>query len=346
MAPTIGRSIREGVLAANRSWAVIAAMVGCWVLVFVVVGGLLVTTHMPPEILREPEQDTSASVPALAMSPSQTPPPAAASAVPPAAGSAVAGAAAPGGTQTAAERDRERTRITLEWIGRAWPVLSLCLLLLIIAGAWIQSAQLGYLAKQVAGEHPTISEFVRAGTRTFGAILGATWLSLAAVAGIIVLLGLDGALLILLSRVVPGIVIGLLVVLEAVAVVIGLLWVGVRLAFWFIAIAADGLGPVQGLRATFGATRGRWWEIFGCTMVLLAIGMGVQIAAGLFSAVMNGLGAVIGDPIAVVCSLLGHGMSIVAILFAGFVIPGAYIQYYKDLTDSPAVKTYVGEQVP
>ncbi len=343
MAPTIGRSIREGMLAANRSWAVMAAMTGCWVLIFVVVGGLAVTTHIPPELLREEGQDTGTSASAPVTSPRQPPPPATAPTASPASASATTDAAAPSGTRSGTERERERVRIVLEWIGRAWPVLGLCMLILLIAGVWIQGAQLGYLAKQVTGAHPAISEFMRAGTRAFRPLLGATLLSLAATVGVMLLLVLDGALLTLLSRAVPHGAIVLLVALEAVAVVTGLVWVGVRVSFWFIIVVASALGPIQALNASFRATRGRWWAVCGFTMALAAIALGVQIAGSLFAALLNGIGGAIGGPLIVVLSLIGNGVGIVANLFVSFAILAAYIRYYTDLAGSSASPSPVME---
>ncbi len=343
MEPTIGRSIRDGLLAAHRSWAVMAAMTGCWILVFVVVGALATTTHIPQELLREEEQEPGAPVPAPATSAHQTSFPATTPTVSPASASATTDVAAPSGTRSETERDRERTRIALEWIGRAWPILGLCLLILLIAGVWIQGAQLGYLAKQVTGAHPALSECMRAGTRAFRPLLGATLLSLAVTAGVILLLGLEGALLTLLSRAVPHGVIALLVVLEAVGLVTGLVWVGVRVLFWFIIVVASALGPIQALHASFRATRGRWWAVCGFTMALAAIAIGVQIAGSLFAALLNGIGGIIGGPLFVVFSLIGNGVWIVANLFVSFAVLAAYIRYYTDLAGSSVIPTPVTE---
>jgi hypothetical protein len=60
--------------------------------------------------------------------------------------------------------------------------------------------------------------------------------------------------------------------------------------------------------------------------------VGVHIAGLLLMGLLNGLGGLIGGPVAVVLSLIGMGVSIVANLFAGFAALGASIRYYKDLT--------------
>ena len=189
-----------------------------------------------------------------------------------------------------ARADREAVerwaRTAGEWFGRAWPVLLLVLGLFLAANAWLAGAQIGYLSKIVQEEKATIAEFWQAGTRAFRPLLGA-WLFTvgAAMVGMLAV-----ALLALIANAVPagvGALLGLLMVLGAAA---ALAWLAVRLVFWYPAIVTTGVGPVAGLKASFRASRGRWWSLGGLIALLGVIFFGISLLHGVIEVLANTAG--------------------------------------------------------
>jgi hypothetical protein len=67
-----------------------------------------------------------------------------------------------------------------------------------------------------------------------------------------------------------------------IAAPVGGIWLLVRTCLWFQAIVADNLGPLEGLRASFDATRGRWWLT---AALMLLTGAAAALITGAFDAV-------------------------------------------------------------
>ena len=292
MEPGIGRSLKQGVLTASRSWAGIGFFAAIWLVVVGIAVGCIAATNPPPALFQSP---------AVAAPAAQAP-----------------------GTSATAAADVERTRELDAWFGRAWPLLLVCLLLFFSVNVWLNAGQVGYLAQRVATGRATVSEFAAAGSRAFGALLAASFLMMLGV-------GAPFALFWILSVALPsgGRVIMLLLGVIAVA---ALVWVGVRLFFFSIAIVAERLGPVAGFKASFRLTRGHWWKIFA-----LAVLLGVLSYAALLPfTFLEWLGGVLGGPAALVLGLLGNLGTILASLFMGFASLAAFIQCYHDLKSSPS----------
>lgn len=304
MEPAIGRSIKEGFRATNRSWAALGLVVGSWVVVWVVAGLMVVLTQVPAELFRPPAalQQTAA----------------------PDAGTPGA-PAAPEDDQAQAVRETEenRLRIAGEWFGRAWPMLLVALLFLSGISTWLYGGQIGYLAKQVRGEPTKISEFWIAGTRAFWPLLGGWLISLLLAVGIVAAI----VLVALAIAALPDAVSGILGVILTIAGVVALVWLLVRAVLWFVAIVADRLGPIAGLTASFRATRGRWWKLFGLLLLLLLIALGV----GLVFALFEGLGDLLGGVSAVAIRFLSSVLQLVVVnLYLGFAMTAALIRFYED----------------
>ncbi len=370
MEPGIGRSLGQGFRAANRSWAGIGVFTGIWVAVIGTAIASVALTNPPRQLTQEgpvpslgsplpsPTQTASSasgsresskepSVPATASQSSATtdtkptdlfknlataaspnmnqapePTPAAASAT-------------PATTQTiqAVREAREReARMVQEWIARSWPVLLISILCLITANLWLTGGQVGYLAEQVARQSATLSTFWIAGTQAFRALLLASLVWLLSMSGLLLVAVLIALLFSVLGGKLPVwvlIVPGLLLIIGVVA---GLVWAGVRLSLWFIAIVADRLGPIAGLKVSFHATRGRWWKTAGLGLLVALISYAVWLVVVL----LEWIGNTIGGPMALIMGILGNVGGLVASLYIGFAGLAAFIQFYADTKSGAA----------
>ena len=326
MTPSIGRSISEGFQAAKKSWAAMAVFAAGWLVVGLLTMFAIGMTGVPEEAFTLPELTPPTIQPAppvtngAAITPSadtdQTP-----VRSPNATSAPEASTTAPT-TNHLTEQEREIT----DWIGRAWPILLLCACFFIAANVWLSGAQIGYLAKRLISQQARLGDLWTSGTQAFGALLGGTLLSF----GLIVVIGLAIVLIALLlaalAGVLPGIVSGILGLLLGIAILIGLVWLGVRLVFWFIAIVVDRLGPLAGLKRSFGTTRGRWWSTCGLLMVVVAISVGIAAATG----VVGWAGNAIGGAVAAAIGFLVTIVRIVGNLVLGFTMMAALIRFYED----------------
>lgn len=381
MEPGIGRSIREGFRAANRSWAGMGFFLGCWFLVTMIAVVLLSLTRPPQELFQQrtelPAGERTLTPPVLPAtsqpthktdmfkqlaSTESTPAPAgdtttatatvtatttpssdvtkaalpAAAAPTPASEAAKVAmpAATPAKSAETIKRQRaaEQDRIVADWFKRAWPALLFCVAMFIVVNVWLSGGQIGYLAKLVNRQPATVSDFVATGTASFGTLLGASLVLLLALGGLSLLVALVVVLLSALSRVTPGWFVGILGLLLGLGAIIGLLWLFVRAAFWFIAIVIEHQGIVNGLKASFRASRGRWWPVAGLGVVMVAIGYGVWVPFG----ILEWVGNLIGGGTAVGLGLISNVVGLVASLYVGFTTLAAYLCFYTDAKTTPA----------
>ena len=359
MGPGIGRSIKEGFAAASRSWAGIGVFAGGWV-VTIVVAIIVVALTKPPAALFQQERPMAeeAVVPAPASS-AATPPatsPASSQAdlfkqlskseeASPAPQPEVAAqpqtTTKPQVPDPAAARRREiaeRDRLAGEWFGKSWPILLLCLLVVMAANLWLNGGQIGYLAKQVTTRHATLAEFWGAGTKAFGAMVGGMLLSFAGLAGVMLVGVLLATILAAVGRATPGWVGTLIAVVGVVLALCGaaaLMWLLVRLSFWFIAIVAERLGPIAALKRSVRVTKGHWWQIAGLGLLMALISYGVWLPFGL----LEWLGKQMGGAAASTLGILGNLFGFVASLFVGFAMLAAYIRFYEDAKNGPVSGT-------
>lgn len=358
MEPRIGRSIAQGFRAANRSWAGIGVFaVGLTAVTGLVTLGVA-STNPPPEVFQEragtwrfelpelPVQEAQAQevpVTAAEAEPATEEPTTegeegvslfeqfetaedeTALALPP----TLPDAPALDTQEATPAQAEEQARVVGEWVRRAWPVLLLCLLIAIAGSIWLSAGQIGYVAKRVTTPHVPISEFWTAGTRAFLPVLGGALLSLVGLAGIVGIVLLFSMLLAIL----PDAARAVLGVLFAIALLVGLVWVLVRLAFWFIIIVADRQGPLAALKSSFRSTRGHWWRLAGLG-VLMAL---ISYAVWLPFTFLEWLGTVVGGGAALVAFvLIGNLGGFVASLYVGFATLGAYVRFYQDTKPLPA----------
>ncbi|MBI4598244.1 MAG: hypothetical protein HY737_07605 [Candidatus Omnitrophica bacterium] len=295
MAARIGTSVVTGFRSANRSWLGIGLYAAGWLVIGVIsLASLLVTS--PPQALFE-----DADTPAPAVT-------------------------AQADAQMVEARNTERERIINAWFFRAWPVLLGLAIVYVLATTWLTGGQLGYAAQLVRTPHAHLRDFRAAGSRHFGPLLGALGLGLAvsviAFAAVIALVMVSAAA----GR-------GVLVALSVAALLVAsvaLVWLGVRLVFWWIAIVGDGLGPIAALKASFRATRKRWWRTMGLVALLGVINAGASIvcrAIVIFGGVLGGVGGVL-------LILAGVLPLIIWSLYFTFVFTAASIRFYDDATKS------------
>jgi hypothetical protein len=337
-------------------------MIGCWLLVMLAVGLLFFLTRPPQDVLQRAGAPRGLTVPLLEEAPSEAvgqavvePPIEEAEAdlfdqlsVPedeqfteleadeptePDAGLAANEAVQRLEAAQAATEEQERRLI--EWLGRAWPLLLVCVLALVAANVWLTGGQIGYLAKRVMTQQAAVAEFWRVGARAFWPVLGAVLLSFVIVVGLGVLMVLLGAGLAVLVSALPDLaaaLVGLILGLLALAV---LVWLGVRLVFWLIAVVTEPVGPIRGLSASFRATKGHWWRSFGLMALLGVISLATMLIFGL----ADRLGAFIGGAGGAVLSGLSNILGWVAGVFLGFVATAALIRFYADTKSAPTPDT-------
>ena len=224
--------------------------------------------------------------------------------------------------------DDARVRVIGQWFGRAWPLLLIALLLAAAGNVWLSGGQISYLAKQVSAQRAPVSEFWVAGSRAFLPLIGAWALSLAVAAAVVGVLALVAALLAILPEAARA-VLGTLV---AVGLLIGFVWLVVRLSFWFIAIVVEGVGPIAGLKASFRASRGRWWRLTGLGLLMVLL----SYVASLPFALLGWLGSRIGGGAGVALGLAGNVGGILMSLYVGFVMLAAYLRFYADTKAVPS----------
>lgn len=341
MGPSIRRSLSEGFRAANRSWAGIGFFTGVLLLV-TVVSLMAIAASNPPTPPLPGEEGPTAAVPVaptpVAVEPPATTPaeeraPAVANsevnlfnqlettqppAAPTDATQPVASAPAQATTvpPDAGAQLAEQERAFREWFGRAWPLMFLVLVVLLVVNAWLSGGQIGYLAARVSHQPAKLSLFWEEGTRAFGRLLGA-WILLIVV-GILVTV-LVGSLLTLLPPVI-GVVFSVLTRLVFMA---ASAWI----SLWFIAVVVDRVGPIAGLKTSLRVTKGRRLKTAGLGLLIGLIFIGLWLVFALIMLLSNAIGGVVAATLFVTGSLAGS----IASLYLGFAALAAYIRCYQDM---------------
>jgi hypothetical protein len=152
------------------------------------------------------------------------------------------------------------------------------------------------------------------------------------VAGLLLIFGLLAFLVSALSSVAPGWLSGLLGVLVGLAALVAMVYVGIRLSFWFIAVVADRLGWIDGCRASLRVTKGRWLKVAGLGLVLLAISFAIGLPFSFLEWIGNRIGGVGASIFGVIANVAGA----IASLYVGFALLAAFIKFYVDAKPSQA----------
>lgn len=335
MEPGIGRSIVEGFRAANRSWAAIgffASVLGA-ITLFLIVG---IALSLPSDLLDEAGRERGAiplatvnsaeraseDKPSTLFQELEVAKEPQLSLEPPAS----AGASAEDDRQAQRRMIEERRQHLRAWLLKTWPLLSVCALLFLAANVWLVGGQISYVALHVMGGMPSLSDFLQGGLRAFGSLCGAMGLVLlliGATVGVIMAVVIEGPRLL---QTVPAEARRLLAVLIIGTCAAGLFWYAIRLSFWGIAIVRDHLGPIAGLKASFAATRGRWWATLGLGLLAGCIFYGVRLPFGVIKVFGTLIGGVAALAIWALCTLL----SFVVNLYVSFAVTGAYVRFSED----------------
>ncbi len=294
MQPSIKRSIGSGFPAAKKGWLGILVYALGSLLIGGVVMGAVFLTGVPEELQGGAQNDSAFTEEGFAAD---------------AAG---------------VELLEQQQEAAADWLSRAWPVLLLVLLLAIGGGLLLNGGQIGFMGNMIQNDQAGIPEFVGAAKKSFKPLLGAWGLSLAAAVVMALALGLVSLLFAALSFL-PGWLLGFLGFIVGVALFVGLVWVAVRLAFWFIAIVVDQMGPIVALKNSFEVTKGHTLKVLGLIVLMALISMAVGLVVQLLQAGASAIPGV-GGFFGIVFGLVG----LVANLFVGFALIGAFVRFYLD----------------
>lgn len=335
MAAAIGRSIKAGFAVGNKSWAGMAAYAGGWVIVGLFAAGLFFLTGsvapVPQELIEAFHPPAEQSAP-LAQEPLSPPVDEESAVETPTTDTALPVSSVeeqlqiPPSNEPEPRLDLDDERIMQlagEWLGRAWPFVALLVVGLMVAASWLYAGQLGYMTKQVCEGSAPIAELWHAANRAVGPLLAGSLLSLLATVVGALIIGAIAWLLSLLPEV-AGMVLGAVLF---VAVGVAVVWLLVSVTFWFIAIVADRLGPIAGLKASFRTVRSQWWKTLGLLACLMLIALALALPLGIVEGIGNTVGGVGGSILVAVSNLL---QLVVVNVYFGFVFSAASIRYYED----------------
>lgn len=149
------------------------------------------------------------------------------------------------------------------------------------------------VAEAVLGHRASIGETWQRVKPRIWALLGATFLLVFAVALIIALVVGAGFLAYAAAG---GVAAAIVAVIGAIGALVVIVWLGTRTLLAPAAITLEGLGPIAGLKRSWGLTRGQFWRILGISLLAQLIvgfiaGMIVVpamiIAAGVLFATMQ-----------------------------------------------------------
>jgi hypothetical protein len=297
---TIGTLIPQGLSLANCSWPAIGIVLlasllwaGAWSVV-------LDVTQFPAEALQELQDEAARQAP-----PTQ------------------ADTSPPANTEDHVRQQRERAvGLLQEWAGRAWPYLLLMVWIGLMGWVWLTAGQLGYLNAQLQGR-ASLGAFAGASRQAFIPVIQTV--------GVMLLFGLGAVagwgLLFVLAGVLGRAMGGLGAFLGVVGVIGGALvfvWVGVKIAYWMIAVVVDRAGPLRGLKRSVDSVRGRWWRTFWFLAVWGLIGLGVGLCLQLAMWLLRGLGPPVGG-------LVRSGLETFANVFVSFAINASLIAWYRQI---------------
>lgn len=310
MNPSISKALKDGFSAANKGWLGILFYAGCWIVAALIGLGILLLSAPPVKTLVDEAAKMRQEAPVPAEKETAAP------------AEKSEEAALPDLSPEAEEKIGK-------WLQKGWPFLVLAVLFLLAAGLWLYAGQIGYLAKLVRGEPASFLDILASGLQTFLPALGAALLSLL-IFGLPLLLaaGLGIPLAPLLPRWLTVAVLTLFTLLFAAASV----WLGVRLFFWFTAVLADRLGPVEAFKASLGLTQGRWGWTFLFALILTLIPVGVDMIFRLLQWLGSLAGGVVGGIFTVVFTLASLAVGI----WLPFFSAASTVQFYDEAKRSSA----------
>lgn len=311
MTPAIVNSIKSGFKITNRSWAGMGVFALSWAILGLLTFALIFAMNVPAE-LSEPSTAAQVSVTnfgldnGIVLTPAQE--------------------------EIIRLEEEERSRIALEWLGNVWPLLLLWTLVLLAASVLIIGGQIGYLASAIRGEPTSLAKFWESAKKSFKPLILSWLLVLGISLGFALFMVIFGLILSIL----PPILAGVLGFLFLIGLLVGMIWVVVKIAFWSIAIVIKGLGPVESLKSTFQLSNKRWWKTLGLLALLAFISMACALPINLLST----FGGLIGGGVEAALNLISGLLEFAVVnVYIGFVAMASLIRYYLDIVSSQEIST-------
>jgi hypothetical protein len=208
-----------------------------------------------------------------------------------------------------------------EWSSRAWPLLFLLLLVVVLVNVWLTGGQIGYMGARVSGRPAPLPLFWQEASQAFVRLLAAWGLLLVVALPVGALTGF------LVSALPEGLGTFLMLVIRLAFVAISA-W----LSFWFIAVVVDRLGPIAGLKAGFQVGRQHVAKTIGLGFLIGLIFVGVSLAVNVVTAGTLIVGGGLAGFLLVVTVLAGF----LASFFVTFASIASFIRFYQDAKGLPA----------
>lgn len=222
--------------------------------------------------------------------------------------------------------------VVRSWFFRSWPILALMLLSSIILFGYLFSWQMNYLAHKSSGR-----EFVLHDSCKEAAVLLWEYCKASLVGfGFICAAFMIGGLSFLFLGLLPKVLAGLLAFLLVMAGIIFMIWISVRLSFWYSALACDKEGVMAGLKSSFYATKGKVLPLAGFYIVLGLIRLGVNIVTKILGLIIGALGALIHAPAFILFGLTMLTAWLLDVCIQ-FFTNGSMFHYYLGLRSEPMV---------
>ncbi len=362
MEPTIGGAISRGFRVAIKGWPGIAVYAAGSLLIGLVVIGTVLATGIPQELLQEaasaprltaPAQPASAGLRMPSADTAATTEAVDAFAAEEESDTASLASDVMGAGQTVADTLEDEDfgdfgdtfadvqpgndlaayeEIALEWLNRAWPLLVVAFIFAMLVGFWLNGGQIGYVGQLEATGKSNLPAFWASASKSFVPLLGAWGISTTGVIVVAGVIGLFGLLLGSLGAL-PGALLVILTLVFGVAATGGLVWLAVRLVFWFPAIVLDGVGPITGLKTSLSVTRGRWLQIFLLGLVAGLISLALGLVLQVFGAITGVIPGIFGTIVGFIFGLVG----LAANLYLGFALLAAYVHYYRAFKVAPKI---------
>ncbi len=228
-------------------------------------------------------------------------------------------------TQSAADKSKPHKvtpeeKEVFDWLKKAWPAVVLLTIFLILGIYFLEAGKIWFLAKKIREDQAGLADFLAAGWKLFWPLITASILSISVLLlPILLCVGLAS----LSFAIMPHGLAGILAFFAVMAVIVFLVWLGVRLYFLGIAVVADQKSPIEAWKSSFHATLGRWWPVLGFGIVLWLLSVGADIVMNMTKVI---LAFVAGKAVGLLVIVLGFVVKI----FISFLNTGAAIYYYDE----------------
>lgn len=187
------------------------------------------------------------------------------------------------------EKTQAQQESIVEWFPVLGPFMFILIILFLVLWTWIYGGLLGYLAQKLRKNQTGMREFLHYGSHAFGRVLSAYILFFCVIFG-------GGFLGIFLpfstlwdssAATILGSILKIIAILAALAVFLFLVCFVLRSPFWFIAVVADGEGPIAGLKKGFSLSRGHLRKLFELALLLFLIQVAIHVVFFIVQAIIG-----------------------------------------------------------